>query len=264
MEHITVKPLIDCHSHIDQFDEHEIPEIIHSAKNNNVKYIVSAGTTIDSSKECIRLSKLYPEILAGVGIHPMDLNGGLSKENILSLSYMINNNNVSCISEIGLDYPTSSTSIEKQFEAFRTQINLAKDFHLPIIFHCRETPNQKEQIIECLKVIKQEKAWVVGGAWHYFQSDINLAKECIDMGFYISVGKPILRLPELQLTVKKLDIKDILLETDSFPQPFKKQREKWTEPKDVLAIAHKIAEVQDVDMKTIATQTTENFLKMIN
>ena len=51
MEHITVKPLIDCHSHIDQFDEHEIPEIIHRAKNNNVNYIVSAGTTIDSSKE---------------------------------------------------------------------------------------------------------------------------------------------------------------------------------------------------------------------
>jgi TatD DNase family protein len=264
MEPIILESFVDCHSHIDQFDQYEISDILQRAKTNNVNYIVSAGVTLDSSAECIRLSQIYPEIIAGVGIHPMDLNGGLSDKNHMSLMRLLENKEVKCMSEIGLDYPTNSTSIEKQFEAFRIQINLAKDFQIPIVFHCREMPNQNEQIIECLKVLKQEKAWKVGGAWHYFQGDINLAKECIDMGFRISIGKPLLRLSELQLTIKNINLKDILLETDSFPQPFKKRRDKWTEPKDVFEIARKISEIQSIDIKTVAKITTSNFFDMIN
>ena len=57
---------------------------------------------------------------------------------------------------------------------------------------------------------------------HYFQGDEATAREAIDCGFHISLARPLTRLPELQEVARVIPLENIVLETDAFPQPFKK------------------------------------------
>ena len=105
---------------------------------------------------------------------------------------------------------------KKQEDIFRAHIQIAKTTNLPIIYHSRESYPY------ILDVLEEEEAYKVGGAAHYFQGDVSTAYRCIELGFFISIAKPVLRIPELQEVVNKIPLENILIETDSFPQPFKK------------------------------------------
>ena len=92
-------------------------------------------------------------------------------------------------------------------------------------------------------MLRQEEGWRVGGAMHYFQGDLATAQECVDLGFCVSLAKPLLRRPDLQAIATALPLESIVIETDSYPQPFKGAREKWTEPRDVRLVAERLAEL---------------------
>ncbi len=144
-----------------------------------------------------------------------------------------------------------------QYQAFREQIRLARELRLPIVFHSREAHD------EVLRVLREERAYEVGGAMHYFQGDMDTAQAAIDLGFYISLAKPLLRLPHLQAVAAELPLDRIVLETDSAPQPFKAKRENWTEPRHLNDIAQKLAQLRGIDAEEIRRITTDNFLKML-
>ena len=103
---------------------------------------------------------------------------------------------------------------------------------------------------------------MVGGAAHYFQGDWDDACQVLDMGFYISLAKPLLRLPDLQEVAKRLPLNRIVLETDAYPQKFKRHRENWTEPRDIRLVAAKLAELHQVDIDDIERRTTANVRQM--
>ena len=98
---------------------------------------------------------------------------------------------------------------------------------------------------------------------HYFQGDQLIANQLIDLGFYISLGKPLLRLPDLQKVALNIPINRILLETDSFPQPFKKNRDNWTEPRHALDVANEISRIKNIDVEEVASITSRNTLQML-
>ena len=98
---------------------------------------------------------------------------------------------------------------------------------------------------------------------HYFQGDMNTARTAIDLGFYISLAKPLLRLPHLQVVAANLPLDRIVLETDSAPQPFKVKRENWTEPRHLHDIADKLAELRGIDSDEVRCTTTDNFFAML-
>ena len=75
-------------------------------------------------------------------------------------------------------------------------------------------------------------------------------------------GKPLLRRPDLQAIAAGLPLESIVLETDTYPQPFKGSRDKWTEPRDVPLVAGKLAELKDVPVEEVERVTTANFLAM--
>ena len=133
---------------------------------------------------------------------------------------------------------------------------------LPVIFHSREIPGQPDLHLEALKVLRQEQGWRVGGAMHYFQGDERTARECVELGFHVSLAKPLLRRPDLQAIAGWLPLECIVLETDTYPQPFKGSRDKWTEPRDVPLVAAKLAELKDVPVEEVERVTTANFLAM--
>ena len=228
------------------------------ATEAGVGIIICAGTTLDSTRACIQMSQRYDAIYAGVGIHPMGARQEIDDRSYGELEAMAKNSpKVVCVSEIGLDFLPTSPDHDIQFQVFRQQIRLARDLRLPIIFHSRESH------AEVFRVLREEGAEDVGGTMHYFQADEATAREAIACGFFISLARPLLRLPELQEVAKVIPLQHIVLETDAAPQPFKKYRENWTEPRHVLTVAQKLAELKGITLEEIAEVTTRNLIRLL-
>ena len=249
--------LIDCHTHLHDFEDVEISKILKRANEAQVVAIITAGTTLESSAKAIKLSKKYPQVFSGVGIHPSELDSEFSAKTANNILELASSNEVVMISEIGLDFMDNSPDRAVQYKAFRRQIGVARELSLPIIFHCREAYS------DAIRVLKEERAFEVGGAMHYFQGDQLIANQLVDLGFHISLGRPLLRLPDLQKIVLSTSINRILLETDSFPQPFKKNRTNWTEPRHIVDVANEIARIKKVDVKDVAKITSNNVLRVL-
>ncbi len=254
-----MQPLIDTHCHLDAYASNgEIGEILTRARSVGVRLIVNAGTTVESSRRCVQLTHAFPELYAGVGIHPMDLTGPVDERVYDQLrQYAAASHKVIVMSEIGLDFLDNMPDRAMQYQAFRQQIRLARELKLPIVFHSREAHQ------EVLRVLREEKAYEVGGAMHYFQGDMHTARAAIDLGFHISLAKPLLRIQRLQAIAAVLPLEHIVLETDSAPQPFKPRRDKWTEPRHLQDIAHKLAELRGIEVDQVRQTTTENFINML-
>ena len=248
----------DAHTHLDQYAPDEIPGILERAREAGLGFIICAGTTVDSTRACIQLSQQHEMFYAGVGIHPMEAHAPIDESVYSELDTLARENpKVICISEIGLDYLPESPDHEVQDQVFREQIRLARSLKLPIIFHSRESHS------EVFRVLREEKAGDVGGAMHYFQGDEPTARAAIDCGFFISLARPLTRLPELQEVARAIPLEHIVLETDAFPQPFKKYRHNWTEPRHVLEVARKLAEIKGATVEEVARVTTNNLAGLL-
>ena len=248
----------DCHTHLDQYPLAEMPEILDRARESGVAFAVCAGTTLQSTQNCIDLAEMHEPLYAGVGIHPMEANDPVDEKVYAELERMAKSSSkVVCISEVGLDYLPASPDHETQDQVFRQHIRLARSLKLPVIFHSRESHPA------VFKVLREENADEVGGAMHYFQGDEATAREAIDCGFYISLARPLIRLPELQEVAKIIPLENIVLETDAAPQPFKKYRTNWTEPRHVQSVAQTLAEIKRIPVEEVARATTGNLARML-
>ena len=245
--------LIDCHAHLDGFSDAEVPEVLQRSRAAGVGVVISAGTTLDSSLRSIELSRRFPELFSGVGIHPMDVREPLDPRTLERLVEMAaSTDKVLVMSEIGLDFMEGAPDRGTQYQAFREQIRVARELNLPLVFHSREAHD------EVFRVLREERGYEVGGVMHYFQGDRETAAKAIDLGFHISLARPLLRLPELQQVAAELPLERIVLETDAAPQPFKARRENWTEPRHVRDVAQKVAELQDRSVEEVEAATTAN------
>ncbi len=256
---VTTRYLLgDCHTHLDQYPRQEIPEILERANEVGVGFVVCAGTTVESSADCIGMAQDFAPLYAGVGIHPMEAHQPIDSDTYSRLEGLARDNpKVVCISEVGLDFLPTSPDREIQFQVFREQIRLALALKLPIIFHSRESHS------EVFQVLREEGAGEVGGAMHYFQGDEATARQAIDCGFYISLARPLLRLAELQDAVRAIPLENIVLETDAAPQPFKKYRSNWTEPRHAQAVAQQLAELKGISVEEVAEVTTRNLVRLL-
>ena len=254
------EPLLfgDCHTHLDQYDLAELPGLVERAAEVGVTSVILAGTTLESTRTCIGLAGEFDAFYAGVGIHPCQAHERVDDAMYGDLERLAQLPKVVCVSEVGLDYLPESPDHSVQDQVFRAHIRLAKNLDLPIIFHSREAHSF------CFQVLREEQAGDVGGAMHYFQADEATAREAIDCGFYISLARPLTRLAEVQAAARAIPLENIVLETDAFPQPFKKYRHNWTEPRHVAEVAQCLAEVKGVSLEEVAEVTTANLRKMLN
>ena len=250
-------PLVDTHTHLDSFSDAEVSSILARARRVGVGAVISAGTTENTSRRAVELTSAFPDMFAGVGVHPMDLEGPIDDPAYARLHDMASSTGrVVVVSEIGLDFMEGMPDRAVQYQAFRRQIELARDLRLPIVFHSREAHS------ETLRVLREERAYEVGGTMHYFQADARTAEEAIDLGFLISLARPLLRLPHLQEVAASLPLEHVVLETDAAPQPFKARRENWTEPRHLRDVAQKLADLQRRDVREIEEATTQNVLRL--
>ena len=250
--------LIDCHVHLDSYSDEEVSEVLGRGRDAGVAFVISAGTTVPSSERSITLSAKFPDFFSGVGIHPMDIREPFDDATYAQLKQLaVSNEKVLVISEIGLDFMEGAPDRAVQYTAFREQIRLARELRYPIVFHSREAHD------EVFRILREERAYEVGGVMHYFQGDLDTAKRAIDLGFYISLARPLLRYTYLQEVAAAISLDNIVLETDAAPQPFKSKRENWTEPRHTRVIAKRLAELQGTSVEEIEDATSRNIRSLL-
>ena len=249
--------LFDCHTHLDQYPSTELSAIMERANEAGVSGAIVAGTTLDSSRRCVELAQADLRLFAGVGIHPMEVRNPVDEGAYQALHELLQSPRVVVVSEIGLDGMEGAPDAALQEQVLRAHVRLAREVGLPIVYHARRAYPR------VLEVLEEERAEEVGGAAHYFQGDWETAQRCLDLGFLISLARPLLRLPELQEVARRLPLEHIVLETDAYPQPFKRRRENWTEPRHLVEVAEALAELKGITMEEVARQTGENLLRML-
>ena len=222
-----IDKFIDSHAHLDDkaFDE-DRDKVIDTLKDNNIELVLDPGSDLDSSKAAVELAGKYPFIYAAVGCHPHDskfMNG----DTMDIFRELAKNKKVIGIGEIGLDYFYDNSDRETQKIWFREQIRLAKELDMPYIVHDREAHE------DVFKIMKEENYDGTRGILHCYSSSVEMAKEFMKLGFFISLGGPVTfkKSKTPKLVAREVPLDRILIETDSpylTPEPFRGKR---NEPK---------------------------------
>ena len=246
--------LVDSHAHLDgrQFT-HDLDETIARATANGISHILTIGCDLKSSKDSIAVAEKYDNIFAAVGVHPHDATE-INTDTLEKLRSMLTHPKVVALGEIGLDYYRDRSPREIQRSAFRQQIRLAKDVGKPIIVHDRDAHD------EVIQILKEENAAQVGGVLHCFSGDLKMAKQCLELGFYLSFTGTITypKNDTIREIIKEIPIDRMLIETDCpylSPQKFRGKR---NEPAYVRYTAEKLAEVKGLSIEDVARVTSRN------
>lgn len=258
--------LIDIHAHIHQHAVQEHADIVERARTAGVHEIVVAGTSVDDSQTAIEMARRYDLVVAGVGIHPDKVNAAVGQDELDDLDTLAQLPEVAAMSEFGIDFIGGKPTHQHQQDAFLAQIEIAKRHGLPVIIHVREFANDLTSFdarAVALSILEAADVGDIGGAMHYFQGDYDYAKRVLDVGLQVSLAKPLLRLPELQDVARSVPMDRIVLETDSYPQPFKRNRDRWNEPRDLPLIAQCLATVKGITEAEVASQTTRNAQQLL-
>lgn len=252
--------LIDTHAHLndEQFDL-DREEVINRAREANLEHIINIGydkTTIEST---IKMINQYDFIYGAIGFHPNNAHE-MNEKDLVWLEELTKHPKVLAIGEIGLDYYWDFCPKDVQQQVFRVQIQLAKKLNLPIIIHDRDAHH------DICQILREERAVEVGGIMHSFSGSIEMAVECIDMGFYISFSGPLTfkNAKKPKEVVKNIPLDRILIETDSpylTPEPFRGKR---NESAYVKYVAEMIAELRGLTVKEIEQITTANAKRIFN
>lgn len=265
----------DIHAHIQQHDPSEVSDIIRRAKTVNVGAIFVSGTTVEDTQRCLDLADEHESLFAGVGWHPTEIERPLSEDDLAQLDRMASHRRVVVMSEIGIDHqdyvlerpaPDNRAWSDIQEEALRAQIEIARKHRLPIVFHVREPaddPDAESAWPQALRILRDTGAGDLGGAAHYFQGNKETAHKVLDSGFNISFARPLIRLRHLWEIAGEIPMDRIVFESDSYPQPFKKDRLKWTEPHHVLEVASRLAELRGISLDEVRETTSQNVLRML-
>lgn len=246
--------LIDTHSHIYSEDfNSDIDEIVQNAYNNGVKKIVLPNIDSGSIKRLIDLSNSYPHICYPLmGLHPTSVAADY-KEELEAIEYWLDKHKFYGIGEIGVDLYWDRTFINEQKDAFRYQIKLAKSNKFPIVIHLR---NSFDEVFE---IVQQEQDGSLKGIFHCFTGDEVEAKKIIDLGFLLGIGGVLtFKNSNLSEVIEKIDLKNLVLETDSpYLAPVPK-RGRRNESSYLVYVAQKLAEVYQIPIEEVAEITTSN------
>lgn len=244
--------MIDSHAHLEmkEFDA-DRNEVIERARLAGVESIVTVGTNLSLSRKALSIARQYENIYATVGVHPHDV-ARAGDQTFDELRKLAADPKVVAYGEIGLDYFRNLSPRAKQMEMFARQLELAHELKLPIIIHDRDAHEQT------LRMVRESK--IRTGVFHCFSGDWPMAKQCLDLGFYISVPGVVTfdKSRTLQEVVRQAPLESILLETDCpylTPVP---HRGKRNEPSFIIHTAQKVAQLKGLNRDDVARAAAQN------
>lgn len=246
--------LTDTHTHLysEEFD---------LDRNEMMQRAISKGVTrffvpaIDSTctQSMYDLEENYPEnVFLMMGLHPCYV-----KENYLDelnhIETELSKRKFIAIGEIGIDLFWDKSTLEIQKIAFKHQIQLAKKYKLPIVIHCRESFD------EIFEVLESERSDDLFGIFHCFTGNFEQAQQAISLNMKLGIGGVVtFKNGKIDQFLHQIDMKHIVLETDSpylAPVPFRGKR---NESGYVALVAEKLATIYGVSIEEVAQITTEN------
>jgi len=249
--------LVDTHAHLDsgQYRD-DLDAVIARAEAAGVGTILTVGCDLESSRASMELARRFPRVYASVGIHPHDA-ATVDAAALATLKQLATADKVVAIGEVGLDFYRDRAPRDLQRQALRAQIRLARELGKPLIVHDREAH------AEVLAILQEEGASEVGGVMHCFSGDLELARACVALGFFISFAGP-LTYPHsaLRKVAAELPIDVMLVETDCpylAPQPWRGKR---CEPAFVRVTAEALATIKGLTLEDVARITSLNAFRL--
>lgn len=236
--------MVDTHCHLDK-------NSVINALNNMDGIIVISGNDDKTNREVIELVNKYERIYGTIGIHPTEYDD-FNDESLKFIEDNLNNPKIVGIGEIGLDYHWGKDKSDIQKEWFIKQISLADKYNLPIVIHSRDAYIDTYNILKDYKQIKK--------LMHCYSYSLECAYELMKINVKFGIGGVVTfkNADKLKNVVEKIDLSNLVLETDSpylSPEPF---RGKVNEPKNVYYVAKKIAEIKNITLEEVIDNTTKN------
>jgi len=246
--------LIDTHTHLfsSQFDE-DRHQVVQNAIDKGVSKMLLPNINSQTIDAMHQLCADFPtHCFPMMGLHPCDVKEDYLEELQIVKSHLEKGHYVA-VGEIGIDLYWDKSTLDIQKEAFRQQLIWAKEYNLPVAIHIRES---FDEVFEVIEDVNDDK---LRGVFHCFTGTEVQAKKAIELGFLLGIGGvATFKNSGLDKTLKSLDLKHLILETDSpylAPTPHRGQR---NESSFLPLMAQKLAEIYDIDIEEVARVTTQN------
>ena len=244
----------DTHTHLysEDFDQ-DRDQMIQRAIDAGVSRFFVPAIDSTCTQGMYDLEKAYPNnVYLMMGLHPTHVKEDYVQE-LQHVENELANRKFYAVGEIGIDLYWDKTTLEIQKIAFRRQIQLAKQYQLPIVIHCREA---FEEIFE---ILEAEKGADLFGIFHCFSGTYEQALQAISYNMKLGIGGVVtFKNGKIDQFLNQIDLKHLVLETDSpylAPVPYRGKR---NESSFMVNVASKLAEIYEVSMEEIANQTTQN------
>lgn len=246
--------LTDTHTHLysEAFNE-DRDEMMQRAFDNNVQRMFVPAIDSTYTKAMLSLESDYPNhVFLMMGLHPTHVKENYLEE-LAHVEEMLSQRKFVAVGEIGIDLYWDKTFFKQQQEAFRIQIRLAKQYQLPIVIHCRDAFD------EIFEILEEEKSEDLFGIFHCFTGTIEQAHQAISYNMKLGIGGVVtFKNGKIDQFINEIDLKHIVLETDSpylAPKPYRGKR---NESGYLTKVVEKLAELYQVSEEEIARVTTEN------
>jgi len=246
--------MIDTHAHLYLKDfKEDMSEVRGRFEEQGVTHVYLPNIDHATIDDMLELEDRYPlQFSAMMGLHPCSVNKGFERE-LYHVERWLDKRPFAAVGEIGIDLYWDTTTYDYQQEAFKIQISWAIAKNRPIVIHCRESLDQTIDILEPMLTPE------LTGVFHCFTGNLDQAQRITDMGFKLGIGGVVtFKNGGLDKTLQDLELKDLVLETDSpylAPVPYRGKR---NEPSYLKEISHKVAEVTNIDIHQVQNITTAN------
>ena len=246
--------ITDTHTHlyVEQFDADREAMILRAKSAGVSRFFIPA---IDSSyhKRMFDLEKYHPyEVFLMMGVHPTSVKTNY-KEELAKVKERIDQRDFYAIGEIGIDLYWDTSFLKEQQDAFRIQIQWAKEKKWPIVIHCREAFD------EIFEILEQEVDDDLRGIFHCFTGNLEQAEKAISFNMKLGIGGVVtFKNGKIDQFLNQISLEHIVLETDSpylAPKPYRGKR---NESSYIRYIIDSLATIYGKDFDEIAQITTQN------
>ncbi|HBK70560.1 MAG TPA: hydrolase TatD [Flavobacteriaceae bacterium] len=246
--------ITDTHTHLysSQFDEDRAVMMQRALAAGVSRFFIPA---IDSSytEAMLDLENNYPNhIFLMMGLHPTSVKENY-KEELTLVKQWLNQRKFYAVGEIGIDLYWDKTFLQQQQDAFKTQIEWAKEKELPIVIHCRDA---FDEVFEVLEEVNDDK---LHGIFHCFTGDLNQAKKAISYKMKLGIGGVVtFKNGKIDQFLNEISLQDIVLETDApylAPTPYRGKR---NESSYIVNVLDKLVTLYNLTPEEIAKITTQN------
>ena len=252
----------DSHCHLDYPNLYnQLDAVVNRAEQNQVKYLLTICTTLESFERIKLIIKKYKNIYGTFGIHPHESNKYPQVDSKFISNIKKQHNKIIGIGETGLDYYYNHSDKKSQRKSFIEHISAASELNIPIIVHSRNAEVDTYEILKSEISNSNLKVLI-----HCFTGSKDFAKKLLDLNCFISVSGIITFKKSIELadTVSSIPIENLLIETDSpylAPLPY---RGKDNEPSYIIHTLKKLSQIKNLSSESIMTNTSNNFIKLFN